>query len=474
MTDTAEAGAGGTPANITVTDDATMKRAVGAAAVGNITEWFDFGVYAYLATTIESNFFPPDNPTLAQIGVFAGFAVSFLVRPLGGLFFGPLGDRIGRTKVLSITVIMMAIGTFLLGFIPPYSAIGIWAPILLVLCRVVQGFSTGGEYAGAMTFIAEYSPDRRRGFFGSFLECGTFIGYALGATVATVIPLISTPEFAATWAWRIPFFIALPLGIVGVYLRVKLEETPAFQTLLSESEEREGNQAGEGIKKLFVTYWPAMLTAGGLVVAWNILNYMLTSYMPTYLEDNVSAVGGQAIDTTTSQVIQIVILWVGVFVIPALGMLSDRVGRKPLLLAGSVGTIVLAFPMLYILQLGSVVLVGVGLGVMGLLLVLFASTCPSTLPAQFPTEVRYGGLSISFNIFVSAFAGTTSLIMTALVLGTGWGYWPAAYLVFAGVVGLVVLVKLKDPAGRPLLGSNPAVSTPEEARELEAAGVRRD
>ena len=312
MTGTTGVESGGTPPNITVTDTAVMKRAVGAAAVGNITEWFDFGVYAYLATTIEANFFPPDNPTLAQVGTFAGFAVSFAVRPLGGLFFGPLGDRIGRTRVLSITVIMMAIGTFLLGFIPAYSVIGIWAPILLVLCRVIQGFSTGGEYAGAMTFIAEYSPDKRRGFFGSFLECGTFIGYALGATVATVIPLISSPEFASTWAWRIPFFLALPLGIVGVYLRTRLEETPAFQTLLAESEEREGTQAGAGIKMLFVKYWPAMLTAGGIVVAWNITNYMLTSYMPTFLEKNVTDAGGIAIDTTTSELLQIVILWVAV------------------------------------------------------------------------------------------------------------------------------------------------------------------
>ena len=469
MTQTDSGGAGGVPEGVTVTDTGTMKRAVGAAAVGNITEWFDFGVYAYLATTIEEQFFPPDNPTLAQIGVFAGFAVSFLVRPLGGLFFGPLGDRIGRTKVLSITVIMMAVGTFLLGFIPPYSAIGIWAPILLVLCRVVQGFSTGGEYAGAMTFIAEYSPDRRRGFFGSFLECGTFIGYALGATVATVIPLVSTEEFASTWAWRIPFFIALPLGIVGVYLRVRLEETPAFQTLLSESEEREGSQATAGIKKLFVEYWPAMLAAGGLVVAWNVPNYMLTSYMPTYLEDNVQVVGGSAIDSTTSQWLQIGILWVAVFIIPLLGRLSDRIGRKPILWTGAIGTIVLAFPMILVLKSGSVPLVGLGLAVMGALLICFSSTCPSTLPALFPTEIRYGGLSISFNIFVSAFAGTTSLIMTAVVLGTGWAYWPAVYLIIFAVAGVAVLVKLRDPAGQPLMGSNPAVSTEQEARELVAS-----
>ncbi|MEJ2861970.1 MFS transporter [Actinomycetospora flava] len=469
MTQTEAGDGGGVPDGVTVTDTATMKRAVGAAAVGNITEWFDFGVYAYLATTIEEQFFPPDDQTLAQIGVFAGFAVSFLVRPLGGLFFGPLGDKIGRTKVLSITVIMMAVGTFLLGFIPPYSAIGIWAPILLVLCRVVQGFSTGGEYAGAMTFIAEYSPDRRRGFFGSFLECGTFIGYALGATVATVIPLVSTEEFASTWAWRIPFFIALPLGIVGVYLRVKLEETPAFQTLLSESEEREGQQASAGLKELFGTYWPAMLAAGGLVVAWNVPNYMLTSYMPTYLEDNVTLVGGTAIDSTTSQWLQIIVLWAAVLAIPFLGRLSDRVGRKPMLWTGAIGTIVLAAPMILLLSSGSVALVAVGLAVMALLLILFSSTCPSTLPALFPTEIRYGGLAISFNIFVSAFAGTTSLIMTALVPTTGWGGWPAIYLILAGLAGVAVLVKLRETAGKPLPGSNPAVSTEQEARELVAS-----
>jgi len=304
--DTAEGAVDG----VTVTDPATMRRAVAAAAVGNITEWFDFGVYGYLATTIEAEFFPPGP--LSQVAVFATFAIAFFFRPLGGLFFGPLGDRIGRTKVLSITVILMALGTFLIGLIPSYASIGLAAPILLVAARVLQGFSTGGEYAGAMTFIAEYAPDRRRGYFGSFLELGTFVGYALGATIASVLPLVLSAESMSSWGWRIPFFVALPLGIVGVYLRVKLEETPAFQTLLSESEEREGTQVKDGLKLIFTKYLPTFVMVGGVVVAWNVTNYMLTSYMPTYLETTVDQHGGTSIDSTTSSWLQIAVLWLAV------------------------------------------------------------------------------------------------------------------------------------------------------------------
>jgi MHS family proline/betaine transporter-like MFS transporter len=459
--------AGGSHPGVTVTDPATMKRAVAAAAVGNITEWFDFGVYGYLATTIEAQFFPPGP--LAQVAVFATFAVAFFFRPLGGLFFGPLGDRIGRTKVLSITVIMMAFGTFLMGLIPSYATIGIAAPILLVCARVVQGFSTGGEYAGAMTFIAEYSPDRRRGYFGSFLELGTFVGYAFGATVASVLPLIFSEEFMADWGWRIPFFVALPLGLVGVYLRVRLEETPAFQTLLSQSEEREGTEVKDGFRLIFTKYLPTFVMVGGIVVAWNVTNYMLTSYMPTYLEDDVAAHGGTAIDSQTSAWLQIAVLWVAVLVIPFLGRLSDRVGRKPIMWTGAVGLIVLGIPMILLMQNGSVPSVLLGLVLMGGLLICFSSAAPSTLPAVFPTEIRYGGLSIAFNIFVSAFAGTVSLVMSALVLTTGDLLWPGYYLIAAGVVGAVTLWFLPETNGRPLRGSQPSAGSEEEARELARA-----
>lgn len=469
MGDTAAGGGlSGPVAGVTVTEPAMMRRAVGAAAIGNITEWFDFGVYGYLTTTIEVQFFPPGQPALAQLGTFATFAVAFLVRPLGGLFFGPLGDRIGRTKVLSITVIMMAMGTFLIGLIPSYASIGLAAPILLVCARILQGFSTGGEYAGAMTFIAEYSPDRRRGYFGSFLEFGTFVGYALGATIASVLPLVSSGTFMSSWGWRIPFMVALPLGIVGVYLRVRLEETPAFQTLLSQSEERERTELTQAVRMIFARYWPTMLRAGGLVVAWNVTNYMLTNYMPTYLKDRdtMAANGGAAISSTAAEWLQIAVLWVAVLVIPFLGRLSDRIGRKPILWVSSLGLIVLGIPMVLLLKSGSMVSVLIGLILMGLLLICFSSTCPSTLPALFPTEIRYGGLSISFNLFVSAFAGTVSLVMGALVVATGDLNWPGYYLTAAGIVGVITVWRLTENAGKTLPGSQPSVSSEEEAHAL--------
>lgn len=204
-----------------------------------------------------------------------------------------------------------------------------------------------------MTFIAEYAPDRRRGYFGSFLELGTFVGYALGATIASVLPLLLSRR-TCQLGLADPFFVALPLGIVGVYLRVRLEETPAFQTMLSESEEREVTQVKDGLKLIFTRYLPTFVMVGGVVVAWNVTNYMLTSYMPTYLETTVDQHGGTSIDSTTSSWLQIVVLWLAVFVIPLLGRLSDRIGRKPIMWTGAGGLIVLGIPMILLMQNGSI------------------------------------------------------------------------------------------------------------------------
>jgi MFS transporter, MHS family, proline/betaine transporter len=215
--------------DITIVDHALLKRAVGAMAIGNAMEWFDFGVYSYIAVVLGKVFFPSTSPSAQLIAAFGTFAAAFLVRPLGGMVFGPLGDRIGRQRVLAMTMIMMSLGTFAIGLIPSYSSIGMLAPVLLLAARLVQGFSTGGEYGGAATFIAEFATDARRGFFGSFLEVGTLVGYILGAGTVALLTSMLSQEALLSWGWRVPFFIAGPLGLVGLYIRLKLEETPAFK-----------------------------------------------------------------------------------------------------------------------------------------------------------------------------------------------------------------------------------------------------
>jgi MFS transporter, MHS family, proline/betaine transporter len=451
--------------DVSVTEPGVIKRAIGAAAIGNVTEWYDFGVYAYFEPTIQKVFFSNLSDTMGAIATFGTFAVAFLVRPFGGMFFGPLADRIGRNKVLATTMIMMALGTFAIGCIPGTATIGVLAPALLLVARLVQGFSTGGEYGNAMTFIAEYAPDRRRGFLGSWLEFGTFTGYLLGAIVVTVAGAALTEDQLLSWGWRIPFFVALPMGVVGVYLRTRLADTPAYLALEKEAEDREmQNKTGAELKEI-LSLWPFLLVCMGLVLAWNVTNYMLTSYMPTYVTSTIDS----GVSETTSQVLQIVVMVVALVTIPLLGLLSDRIGRKPIAWVGAIGLVVLSLPAVLLIRTGTGAGIFVGLMVMGLLLICFSATMPSTLPSLFPTEVRGGALSISFNVSVSLFAGTTSVVVGALVAATGDLNWPGYYLIIAGLIGAASLAYLLEPNGRRMWGSSPAAASREEARALVGA-----
>ncbi|RPE76487.1 MULTISPECIES: glycine betaine/L-proline transporter ProP [unclassified Frondihabitans] len=453
--------------DVTVVEESQLKRAVAAAALGNGMEWFDFGVFAYLTTTLAKVFYPSLSPTLSVILTFATFTAAFIVRPIGGAVFGPLGDRIGRQKVLAVTMIMMAAGTFAIGFLPDFNTIGVWAPLLLLLARLVQGFSTGGEYGGAATFIAEYSPDKRRGFMGSWLEFGTLGGYVLGASLVTVLQFAMPEDTLLSWGWRIPFLVAGPLGLVGLYLRLKLEETPAFQKQQEEAAEREHVKVP--FIRLFAENWRALIVCIGLVLVFNVTDYMLLSYMPTYLTSTLGR------DATNGLILVIVVMVLMMAVISMGGRLSDRFGRRPVLFAGCIGFLVLSWPALKLVQSESTPLVFVGLLILGLVLVTFTSTMPSTLPALFPTIIRYGALAIAFNVSVSLFGGTTPLVTESLVAwATSNGYsWandiPAFYLMIAAVIGLVAVWFTKESANVPLLGSGPSVATEEEAEELIAA-----
>ncbi|MFD4968740.1 MFS transporter [Streptomyces sp. NPDC058424] len=432
----------------TVTDPALVRRAVKAAALGNAMEWFDFGVYSYIAVTLGKVFFPSGNPTAQLLSTFGAFAAAFLVRPFGGMVFGPLGDRIGRQKVLAFTMIMMAVGTFAIGLIPSYATIGVGAPLLLLVARLVQGFSTGGEYAGASTFIAEFAPDKRRGFLGSWLEFGTLAGYIGGAGLVTLMTALLSSDQMTSWGWRIPFLIAGPMGIIGLYLRMRLEETPAFA---AEAEKCESNRPKVPLREMVVGQWKAMLLCVGLVLVFNVTDYMLLSYMPSYLTSVLKY------DETHGLVVVLGVMALMMIVQPFAGALTDRVGRRPVIAAGCAGFLFLSIPALLLIRQGSLTAVGLGMAALGLLLVCFTAAMPSALPALFPTRVRYGSLSIGFNVSVSLFGGTTPLVVTALIGATGNLMMPAYYMMAASLIGGAAVWYMAESAGRPLPGSAPSV-----------------
>ncbi|WP_323138377.1 glycine betaine/L-proline transporter ProP [Streptomyces sp. NBC_01571] len=439
------------PTEVTVTDPALVKRAVKAAALGNAMEWFDFGVYSYIAVTLGKVFFPSGNPTAQLLSTFGAFAAAFLVRPLGGMVFGPLGDRIGRQKVLALTMIMMAAGTFAIGLIPSYATIGVGAPLLLLAARLVQGFSTGGEYAGASTFIAEYAPDKKRGFFGSWLEFGTLAGYIGGAGLVTLMTAFLSTEDLLAWGWRVPFLIAGPMGVIGLYLRMRLEETPAFAAELEKASKKEKDRPKVPLRVMLAGQWRALLLCVGLVLVFNVTDYMLLSYMPSYLTSELKY------DETHGLLVVLGVMALMMIVQPFAGALTDRIGRRPVIAAGCAGFLALSVPAILLIRQGSLLAVALGMGALGLLLVCFTSAMPAALPALFPTKVRYGSLSIGFNVSFSLFGGTTPLVVTALIGATGNMMMPAYYMMAAAVIGGVAVWFMSESAGRPLPGSAPAV-----------------
>jgi MFS transporter, MHS family, proline/betaine transporter len=422
-----------------------VRRAVAAAAMGNAMEWYDYGVFTAgaITTTIGSQFFPGSGN--AAVKSFTLLAMSFLVRPIGGAILGPIGDKIGRQRVLALTVLMMSGGTFLVGVLPTFSgpySFGYGALILVMLLRLVQGFSTGGEYGGAATFMAEYAPPKRRGFYGSFLEVGTLTGYVLGSAVvlACTLGFGSTSQFFNEWGWRIPFLIALPLGIVGLYLRLKLEDTPTFKAAA---------RAGDRPEKIplletLVQHWRMILNLIGIVLLLNVADYILLTTMPTYFTTQLH------IGDTTSSLIIIGVELVMMATLPAFGALSDRIGRKPLLITMAVGYIVLSYPSFLLMQTHSTVALIIGFLIVALLLALCLAVIGSTFPAMFPTRVRYGAMAIGYNLSTSIFGGTAGLVVETLINATGNNNIPAYYLIIAGVIGLVPIVLMPETAKVPM------------------------
>ncbi len=420
-------------------EETSIRQAIVGASIGNMVEWFDFAVYGYLAVTLGAVFFPSEDPTISLLSSFAVFGVAFVMRPLGGLFFGPLGDRIGRQRTLATVIILMSVSTFVIALLPGYATIGIWAPILLVLARLLQGFSAGGEFGGASAFIAEYSPDNRRGFLVSWLEFSTLIGFILGATSVLVLSSVLSEDALTSWGWRIPFLLAGPLGLIGLYIRLRLDDTPEFRAL-----ESAGEVSQSPFKETITQNWRPILQVAGLVIIQNAGFYIVLTYMQTYITEQLG------FSTTSASLSTVLTLLVGMALIPPLGALSDRVGRKPVLMASCVGFVVLTYPLFLLLNAGNLAGAVTAHVTLGALLAVYLSTTIAALTELFPTRVRYGGFSIGYNVSVAIFGGAAPFLATYLISVTGNPLSPAFYLIAAAIATALTLLTIKETARTPL------------------------
>lgn len=420
-----------------------LRRSILGSALGNAVEWFDYGVYGYLTVFMATNFFGSEEGD-GGLGVtltLATLALSFLVRPLGGIVLGPLGDRFGRQKVMVLTVTMMTAATGIIGLLPTISSVGILAPALLLLCRLVQGFSAGGEYGGAAVYMAESAPDQRRGFLGSFLEFGTTVGFILAAIVCTtLITIVGDEGMAAGW-WRLPFLLTIPLGMTALYIRTRLGEPKVF------SEAAAGQETTKTpIRDTVRSHWRQILVLMGFVVLLNVAFYLILGYMPTYMSSQLGH------STAQGNWMLVAIMAVMLLVIPFMGSLSDRVGRKPLLTTAALGYAVLSVPALMLLGVDNLFLQFVGLAVLGILLVILVSSVSSTLPAMFPTAVRYTGFAIGYNFSTAFFAGPSQTLTNQLIESTGNVLVPGWYMAIAGVIGFVSILCMRETSQASLRG----------------------
>lgn len=441
---------------INVVDVQQTKKSVFATAVGNAMEWFDFGLYSYLAVIISQNFFTNvQSDQLKLIFTFATFAIAFLLRPIGGIIFGKIGDKHGRKIVLTITIVLMAFSTLLIGLLPTYNQIGIWAPILLLIARIIQGFSTGGEYAGAMVYIAESSPDNKRNMLGSGLEIGTLVGYIIASLLASALFIILSPQQMVSWGWRIPFLLGLPLGLIGFYLRGKLEESPIFENDISEENVQE-----ENFLSILKNHKKDVFVCFVAVAFYNITNYMLLSYTPSYLDEIIG------LSSTVGTILITVIMIIMVPLALMFGKLSDKIGNKTVFLIGLGGLTLLSAFAFQLMNIGGLVFIALGILILGVLLSTYEGTMPGTLPTMFYTDIRYRTLAVTYNLSVSIFGGTTPLIGTWLVHQSGNNLAPGYYLTIVSIIGfLVILFLFRSTSGKSLKGSYPTVASKSEYQE---------
>jgi MFS transporter, MHS family, proline/betaine transporter len=412
------------------------RRAILSCAIGNFFELFDFTIYGYFAVAIGRAFYPDGS----MFSTFATFGAAFLMRPVGAIVLGAYGDRMGRRAALVVTIGLMAAATGFTGLIPSYQSIGVWAPILLLVCRLLQGFSTGGEWGGAAAFLVEYAPAGKRGLIGSMQQTSTQIGALSGSLSAALLASTLSQEDFFAWGWRIPFVVGFALGPIGYYLRRKVAETPAFERAV-EHRVVERSPFLTAIRE----YRSRMLQAFGLSIIGCMANFIFVIYLVSYAINTMKLPAGSALSCAVVSGLILVTLT------PIVGHLSDRVGRRPMILACALLNLVFDYPLfLLAVRGGTFGSLLAALMVNAVFQSLYTGVIPSILAEMFPTRVRYTGLSVSYGFAVVLFGGFAPLISTWLVQVTGNPLAPAFYIMIGGAISAIAILSMREPLNAPL------------------------
>lgn len=409
------------------------RKAIYAATIGNVMEWYDFGVFGYLAGSLALNFFPKGDPASALLNTFLVFGVGLVFRPLGGIVIGRLGDTRGRKPALVLTILLMALGTVIIGLLPTYASIGVMAPVLLLVARLLQGFSTGGEWGGATAFMAEWSVEGRRGLYTSFQQMSVAGGSLLGVGLAALLTSWIGSDAINDWGWRIPFLLGGLFGPIGLWLRRRVDETPPYRATVVEGEAAEASTVGHAVQ------------AFGFTILWTVSFYVFLTYMPTYTRTQLHLTAAQSLWASTASLFTLVVL------VPLMGALSDRIGRKKLLLASCALCFVIPVPAFYVLTQGygfaSVVLIQI---IFAASISLFSGPGPAAISEIFPTRGRSTWMSSSYALAVAIFGGFAPFISQWLIDQTGSKMAPTAYVMAAAAISFITIAGLRETAHEPL------------------------
>jgi MFS transporter, MHS family, proline/betaine transporter len=416
-----------------------MRKVILSTMVGNGLEWYDYALYAYSTLIISKLFFPEGNETAHLLATFGIFAVGFIARPFGGIFFGIIGDKFGRRKALVLAIMMMAIPTGCIGLLPTYEMIGIWAPILLVLIRIFQGLSLGGEFSGSMTFLVEHAPPGKRALIGSTAVVSLIIGFLTGSFLCFLIKLSMSDVQYETWGWRIPFILGMGIGFIGFYIREHCVESPRYVIA-----KEQGALASTPVRDVLKHELPHVFQAIGIYITVTMPFYLVSAYFIAFTEHTLGRSKDEALMLNTINMLILLIMSL------ASAWASDLYGRRKVLIAAAVASLLLVYPLFGLVLSPDFTSILLGQALLAIVVGSYLGPVPALLVEIFPTRLRYTGMAMSYNISAALFGGTAPMVCQWLVSTTGNNYSIVYYVMLCNVVSLVALYFYRDRHNEPL------------------------